>query len=276
MRRGETERKHWTALSFCPLSCCLWQFSCIWQFSCMEFSNNLPHMSFSNDRFYLLELKGFICSCCCAHFSDRQTDEIDWEMSHTMFPRGTTLMNEDDDDEEEEEEEEVLEVSSSPSSASEDSRAAACCMVSASRIKLSMAPANLSEAAATAAASSSPIAAAFFFFCYYRCSWTENWVPSSSSSSYKEEKQRPLDPFSPRQPKATAAAGFQFLRNLENCSHKILSRYSRTDRGDSLEAKARPCLCALFHAPLSTAQRPYFVGTSLPANDRRHTSGERC
>ncbi len=230
----------------------------------MEFSNNLPYLSFSNDRFYLLELKGFICCCCCAHFSDRQTDEIDWEMSHTTFPRGTTLMNEDD-------EEEVLEVSSSPSSSSEDSRAAACCMVSASRIKLSMAPANLSEAAATAAASLSPIAAVFFFFYYYRCSWTENWVPSSSSSSYKEEKQRPLDPFSPPpQPKATAAAGFQLLRNLENCLHKILSRYSRTDRGDSLEDKARPCLCALFHAPLSTAQRPYFVGTSLPANDRRH------
>jgi hypothetical protein len=94
-------------------------------------------------------------------------------------------MNEDD----EEEEEEVLEVSSS---SPEDSTAAACCMVSASRIKLSMAPANLSEAAATAAASSSPIAAAFFFFYYYRCSWTENWVPSS-----KEEKQRPLDPFPP-------------------------------------------------------------------------------
>ncbi len=269
MRRIEKERKHWTALSFSPLSCCLWQFSC------MEFSNNLPHLSFSNDRFYLLELKVFICCCCCcAHFSDRQTDEIDRGNVNTTFPIGTTLMNEDDDDEEEEEE--VLEDSSSPSSSSEDSRAAACCMVSASRINLSMAPANLSEAAATAAASSSPIAAVFFFFYYYRCFWTENWVPSSSSSSYKEEKWRPLDPSPPPQPKATAAAGFQLLRNLENCLHKILSRYSRTGRGDSLEDKARPCLCALFHTPLSTAQRPYFVGTSLPANDRRYTSGARC
>jgi hypothetical protein len=115
-------------------------------------------------------------------------------MSHTTFPRGTTLMNKDD----EEEEEEVLEVSSSPSSSSKNNRAAACCMVSASRIKLSMAPANLSETKITVA-SSSPIAATFFFFFfYYRCSWTENWVPSSSSSSsYKDEKQRPLDPFSP-------------------------------------------------------------------------------
>ncbi len=151
-------------------------------------------------------------------------------MSHTTFPRGTTLMNKDD----EEEEEEVLEVSSSPSSSSKNNRAAACCMVSACRIKLSMAPANLSETTITVA-SSSPIAATFFFFFfffYYRCSLTENWVPSSSSSSsYKDEKQRPLDPFSPPQPKATAAtaaAALQLLRNLANRLRKMLSRHSRT------------------------------------------------
>ncbi len=71
-------------------------------------------------------------------------------------------MNEDD----EEVEEEVLEVSSSPSSSSKNNRAAACCMVYASRIKLSIAPTNLSETTITVA-SSSPIAAIFFFFFFF-------------------------------------------------------------------------------------------------------------
>jgi hypothetical protein len=94
-----------------------------------------------------------------------------------------------------------------------------------------MAPANLSETTITVVV---VVVATFFFFFFffYRCSWTENWVPSSSSS-YKDEKQRSLDPFSPPpKPKATAAtaaaAALQLLRNLANRLRKMISRHSRT------------------------------------------------